>query len=235
MWWFRGLHANLHRAPGGSAGSAGARRAGRCSTPAAAPADSWRGLRRPAPDARALRPRARRGRVRARRARRAAPGLRRQRRRAALSPTHRSTRSSAPTCCAIAASTSGAALAEFRRCLRPGGILVLNLPAYRWLYSAHDVAVDNVRRYRARRGAWRCSRRPASPTCARAIGTACSFRSWCCGVSSAPPGRFGGERRGAAAGAGRAPVSRPASRSSAGLRRARRAVARSAARSWRSR
>jgi len=41
------------------------------------------------------------------------------------------------------------ALAEFRRCLSPGGVLVLNLPAYRWLFSAHDTAVDNVRRYGA--------------------------------------------------------------------------------------
>ncbi len=41
-----------------------------------------------------------------------------------------------------------AALGEFRRCLRPGGVLVLNLPAYPWLLSAHDVAVANVRRYR---------------------------------------------------------------------------------------
>ncbi len=40
-----------------------------------------------------------------------------------------------------------AALAGFHRCLRPGGVLVLNLPAYRWLYSAHDAAVDNARRY----------------------------------------------------------------------------------------
>jgi SAM-dependent methyltransferase len=39
------------------------------------------------------------------------------------------------------------ALAELRRCLRPGGLLALNLPAYRWLYSAHDAAVDNARRY----------------------------------------------------------------------------------------
>jgi SAM-dependent methyltransferase len=39
------------------------------------------------------------------------------------------------------------ALAELRRCLRPGGLLALNLPAYRWLYSAHDIAVDNARRY----------------------------------------------------------------------------------------
>ena len=41
-----------------------------------------------------------------------------------------------------------AALAGFHRCLKPGGTLVLNLPAYPWLYSAHDVAVDNARRYR---------------------------------------------------------------------------------------
>jgi len=41
----------------------------------------------------------------------------------------------------------GAALAGLRRCLRPGGMLILNLPAYPWLYSAHDVAVANARRY----------------------------------------------------------------------------------------
>ena len=40
-----------------------------------------------------------------------------------------------------------AALGEFRRCLRPRGVLVLNLPAYRWMFSAHDIAVDNARRY----------------------------------------------------------------------------------------
>jgi len=31
--------------------------------------------------------------------------------------------------------------------LRPGGLLVLNLPAYRWLYSEHDVAVHSSERY----------------------------------------------------------------------------------------
>lgn len=42
-----------------------------------------------------------------------------------------------------------ASLREFHRCLKPGGILVLNLPAYRWLLSDHDRAVHNARRYTA--------------------------------------------------------------------------------------
>ena len=40
-----------------------------------------------------------------------------------------------------------AALAEMKRCLKPGGALLLNLPAYGWMLSDHDRAVDNVRRY----------------------------------------------------------------------------------------
>jgi SAM-dependent methyltransferase len=39
------------------------------------------------------------------------------------------------------------ALAELRRVLRPGGTLILNLPAYDWLRSAHDVRVHNARRF----------------------------------------------------------------------------------------
>jgi len=42
-----------------------------------------------------------------------------------------------------------AALAEFRRVLAPGGTLVLNLPAFEWLKSAHDVRVHNARRFEA--------------------------------------------------------------------------------------
>ena len=45
-----------------------------------------------------------------------------------------------------------AALAEFRRVLVPGGTLVLNLPAYQWLRSAHDERVHNDRRFTARQG-----------------------------------------------------------------------------------
>lgn len=43
-----------------------------------------------------------------------------------------------------------AALAECRRVLAPGGMLVVNMPAYRWLLSAHDRRVHNVRRVTAR-------------------------------------------------------------------------------------
>jgi len=39
------------------------------------------------------------------------------------------------------------ALAEARRCLKPGAIAIFNLPAYDWLLSAHDKRVHNVRRF----------------------------------------------------------------------------------------
>jgi SAM-dependent methyltransferase len=40
-----------------------------------------------------------------------------------------------------------AALREFFRVLRPGGQVVINVPAYRWLWSYHDLAVHSRRRY----------------------------------------------------------------------------------------
>lgn len=41
------------------------------------------------------------------------------------------------------------ALGEFMRVLRPGATLVLNLPAFEWLRSAHDARVHNAHRFTA--------------------------------------------------------------------------------------
>ena len=48
-----------------------------------------------------------------------------------------------------AAVNPAAALAEIRRVLRPAGRLIVNMPAYRSLMSAHDVQVHNARRMNA--------------------------------------------------------------------------------------
>ncbi|MFC7477428.1 class I SAM-dependent methyltransferase [Dankookia sp. GCM10030260] len=46
------------------------------------------------------------------------------------------------------------ALAEMLRVLRPGGVLIVNLPAFEWLRSTHDARVQNARRFtRATTGA----------------------------------------------------------------------------------
>jgi SAM-dependent methyltransferase len=41
------------------------------------------------------------------------------------------------------------ALTELKRVLRSGGLLVMNMPAYQWLLSAHDRHVHNMRRFTA--------------------------------------------------------------------------------------
>lgn len=40
-----------------------------------------------------------------------------------------------------------AAAREFRRTLRPGGMLLVTVPAYQWLWSSHDVALGHRKRY----------------------------------------------------------------------------------------
>jgi SAM-dependent methyltransferase len=44
-----------------------------------------------------------------------------------------------------------AAASELRRVLRPGGLAIVNLPAYQWLMSAHDLVARSARRYTVRR------------------------------------------------------------------------------------
>lgn len=42
----------------------------------------------------------------------------------------------------------GAAVREMHRVLRPGGLILINVPAFRFLHSAHDDAVMTARRFR---------------------------------------------------------------------------------------
>ncbi len=42
---------------------------------------------------------------------------------------------------------AAAALREFARCVRPGGVVLVNEPAYKWLWSYHDVAVESKHRF----------------------------------------------------------------------------------------
>ena len=41
----------------------------------------------------------------------------------------------------------GKALAEIKRVLRPGGYGIITVPAHKWLWSAHDIALEHLRRY----------------------------------------------------------------------------------------
>lgn len=40
-----------------------------------------------------------------------------------------------------------AVLLEARRVLKPGGVLIVNVPAYEWLRSSHDTAIHTARRF----------------------------------------------------------------------------------------
>jgi SAM-dependent methyltransferase len=59
------------------------------------------------------------------------------------------------------------ALAELKRVLRPGGALVMNVPAYQWLLSAHDRQVHNRRRFTAPETAALLRLAGFVPVCAR--------------------------------------------------------------------
>lgn len=39
------------------------------------------------------------------------------------------------------------ALREFARCVKPGGVVLVNEPAYKWLWSYHDEAVESKHRF----------------------------------------------------------------------------------------
>ena len=67
-----------------------------------------------------------------------------------------------------------AALAEMVRVLAPGGLLLVNLPAFDWLHSAHDIRVQNARRFTAA-GARTLWQPPASPPSGHVTGTRCCF------------------------------------------------------------
>jgi SAM-dependent methyltransferase len=45
----------------------------------------------------------------------------------------------------------GLALAELRRVVKPGGVVLLSVPAYQWLWSGFDVRAGHHRRYTRRR------------------------------------------------------------------------------------
>ncbi len=40
-----------------------------------------------------------------------------------------------------------AVIAEWTRLVKPGGLIVVNLPAYQWIYSSHDVHVETDKRF----------------------------------------------------------------------------------------
>ena len=42
------------------------------------------------------------------------------------------------------------AVGEIARALKPGGLLILNVPAFKWLWGPHDVALMHHRRYTKR-------------------------------------------------------------------------------------
>jgi SAM-dependent methyltransferase len=65
---------------------------------------------------------------------------------------------------------------EMVRVSRPGGLVLLFLPAYEWLRGTHDVAIDGVRRYT--RGGLRRLAEPHGLKCERLTYYLCTLFPW---------------------------------------------------------
>lgn len=62
----------------------------------------------------------------------------------------------------------GRALREFARCVRPGGAVLVNVPAFRWLWSYHDDTCETKHRYT----------RPELVALFRAVGLTVDFATY---------------------------------------------------------
>ncbi len=141
MWWFRGLHGNLAAALARAGAGAGPVLDAGCGTGGllrrladAMPATSFIGLDR---DPLACRETTRRW---------GGPVVLGSVDRLPFADSSLAAVVSADVLC-HAGVDEVAAMREAHRCLRPGGAYILNLPAYGWLFSDHDRAVANARRY----------------------------------------------------------------------------------------
>lgn len=136
MWWYRALHARMADALAGTAGrvlDAGCGTGGLLARLRALPGVELHGLEYDA--SAAARAAAKSGAIIARGSINALP----------YADACFAAVLSADVLC-HAAVDPPTALAELRRVLVPGGLLVLNMPSYQWLMSAHDTAVHNARR-----------------------------------------------------------------------------------------
>ena len=163
MWWYRALHARLLDALADGPGP--------CWMPAAAPAG---------PGAHAHAPRAHRFGLEWHSAAAGSPPRNPAARSRAAASTNAVRRDVFGTVIAAdvlchAAVEPPQALAEISRVLRPGGRLIVNMPAFRSLMSAHDVQVHNARRMNASETAAMLRDAGLRPSTS-AIGTACCCR-----------------------------------------------------------